>query len=62
MKKIIALIFATIIGIFSMSAYAETSLLKKVESQYVCMINNKLFDKVQIPTSVNGKTYYGCCP
>ncbi len=36
--------------------------LKKVEPQYVCMINNKLFDKEQIPVTVEGKTYYGCCP
>ena len=62
MKKFIVLFFATIVGAFSMAAYAEATVLKKVESQYVCMINNKLFDKVQIPTIVNGKTYYGCCP
>lgn len=37
-------------------------LLKKVEAKYVCMINNRLFDSPQIPTEVNGKTYYGCCP
>jgi len=62
MKKLIAPIFAMIIGIFSMGAFAETGALKKVEPQYVCMVNNKLFDKVQIPISVDGKTYYGCCP
>lgn len=62
MKKFIALIFAMIIGSFSVGAFAETGALKKVEPQYVCMINNKLFDKVQIPIIVDGKTYYGCCP
>ena len=36
--------------------------LKKVEAEYVCMINNKLFSNPQIPVSVDGKTYYGCCP
>ncbi len=35
--------------------------LKPTQSQYICMVNNKRFDKVQIPTEVNGKTYYGCC-
>ncbi len=35
--------------------------LKHAESKYICMVNNKLFDKVQIPTEVNGKIYYGCC-
>ena len=35
--------------------------LSPVEGKYICMVNNKRFDKVQIPTEVNGKTYYGCC-
>ncbi len=35
--------------------------LKHTESKYICMVNNKRFDKVQIPTVVDGKTYYGCC-
>ncbi|MEE9252682.1 MAG: hypothetical protein V3U74_04935 [Thermodesulfobacteriota bacterium] len=25
------------------------------------MITNQRYDKEQIPTSVEGKTYYGCC-
>lgn len=62
MKKFIALVLLTIITGFSINAQAESSALKKVESQYVCMINNKLFDKAQIPVTVAGKTYYGCCP
>lgn len=35
--------------------------LEKVESQYVCMVNNRLFPNEQIPVEVEGKTYYGCC-
>jgi YHS domain-containing protein len=35
--------------------------LKKVETKYVCMINNQVFDKEQIAVEVDGKTYYGCC-
>lgn len=35
--------------------------LKKVESKFVCMINNQQMDKEQIPVDVDGKTYYGCC-
>lgn len=62
MKKFIALILITIISGFSIAANAETGALKKVEPEYVCMINNKLFDKAQIPVTVGGKTYYGCCP
>lgn len=35
--------------------------LKRVESKKVCMVNNQVFDKDQIPVTVEGKTYYGCC-
>jgi YHS domain-containing protein len=35
--------------------------LKQVESKYVCMVTNQLYDKEQIPVNVEGKTYYGCC-
>ncbi len=35
--------------------------LSEVESKYVCMINDQLFNKEQIPVEVEGKTYYGCC-
>lgn len=28
----------------------------------VCMVNNQYMGRVQIPTVVEGKTYYGCCP
>ena len=35
--------------------------LKVVEAKKVCMVTNHVFDKDQIPISVAGKTYYGCC-
>jgi YHS domain-containing protein len=35
--------------------------LQKVQPQRVCMVNNTLFDKDQIPVPVEGKTYFGCC-
>lgn len=35
--------------------------LKRVETKKVCMVNNQVFDKDQIPVTVGGKTYYGCC-
>ena len=35
--------------------------LKPSEAQYVCMMNNKVFDKPQIAIEVEAKTYYGCC-
>lgn len=35
--------------------------LKRVEAKKVCMVNNQLFEKDQIPVAFEGKTYYGCC-
>jgi YHS domain-containing protein len=35
--------------------------LKVVEAKKVCMVNNQLFEKDQIPVEFEGKTYYGCC-
>ena len=35
--------------------------LVRVASAKVCMINDKVFRKDQIPVEVDGKTYYGCC-
>lgn len=35
--------------------------VKQVENEYVCMVNDRYFENVQIPVSVGDKTYYGCC-
>lgn len=40
---------------------AAPSSLKRVETKKVCMINNQVFEKDQIPVEVEGRTYYGCC-
>lgn len=37
------------------------STLSNVESEYVCMVTDRVFPEKQIPVEVNGKTYYGCC-
>ncbi len=43
------------------AAGQESSALQRVEAKKVCMINNQLVAKDQIPVEVQGKTYYGCC-
>lgn len=35
--------------------------LTRVEARFVCMMNNRLFEKEQIPVEVGGQMYYGCC-
>ncbi len=56
----ILIAFATPVGANAVENSGQS--LTKVESKYVCMINNALFDKVQIPVIIDDKTYYGCCP
>jgi YHS domain-containing protein len=49
-------------GLASAAHAGETSpVLKRVETKKVCMVNNQVFEKDQIPVAVGGKTYYGCC-
>ena len=45
----------------TVAAPARAEDIKKVDSKRVCMVNNTLFDKDQIPVPVDGKTYFGCC-
>ena len=33
-----------------------------IEPSQVCFVNNRYMGKPQIPVTVEGKTYYGCCP
>ena len=35
--------------------------LQRVPAENVCMMNNTVFPKAQIPVPVEGKTYFGCC-
>lgn len=39
----------------------NSTALTEVDPKYVCMVNNKLLQTVQIPVVVADKTYYGCC-
>lgn len=42
------------------AAPAKTT-LTLVEAKKVCMVNNTVFAKDQIPVKVEDRTYYGCC-
>lgn len=62
------LILSALLMVFiATPALAQTSnsmpstMLRLVETEYVCMVNDTVFDNPQIPVEVNGKTYYGCC-
>ena len=65
------LILALFIALFTLPAFAaedttnqtaaETSWLKPVTAEYVCMVTDKKFPMSQIPVPIGEKTYYGCC-
>ena len=64
-RKIIISLFV-LLAVLSLSAFAEDAKsekapLVKVEPIKVCMVNDQVFEKDQIPVEVEGKTYYGCC-
>lgn len=58
----IALAFVCLLALaFGVAQAGEKAELKRVETKKVCMVNNQVFEKDQIPVAVQGKTYYGCC-
>ncbi|HET9226665.1 MAG TPA: hypothetical protein VFR31_08360 [Thermoanaerobaculia bacterium] len=58
----IALALVCVLALSLGIAFAEEKAeLKRVETKKVCMVNNQVFEKDQIPVAVDGKTYYGCC-
>ncbi|HEX5717400.1 MAG TPA: hypothetical protein VF179_14680 [Thermoanaerobaculia bacterium] len=58
----LALAFVCLLALaFGVAQAGEKQELKRVETKKVCMVNNQVFEKDQIPIAVDGKTYYGCC-
>ncbi len=60
----VVLLAALCLGSTAALSAAEPALqpaLQKVEAKKVCMVNDQLFGKDQIPVEVQGRTYYGCC-
>lgn len=47
--------------VFAANPAEAAAAVKRVETKKVCMINNQVFEKDQIPVAVQGRTYYGCC-
>ncbi|MDP2705935.1 MAG: hypothetical protein Q8O70_00305 [Burkholderiales bacterium] len=53
--KLIALVAFAFVTLVSGAALAEDAAVVRVESKYVCMINDTLFPRAQIPVAVGGK-------
>ncbi len=42
-------------------ASEDREAMEVVDSEYVCMVNDAVYDKKQVHVQVEGKDYYGCC-
>jgi YHS domain-containing protein len=63
-RSALALILLAVVasgGTALFAAEAAAPALQKVEAKKVCMVNDAVFGKDQIPVEVQGRTYYGCC-
>src|SRR5262245_55931444 len=60
-KFVILVILMLVVTFASFAQEAKPTLLTKVVAIKVCMVNDQLFERDQIPVEVEGKTYYGCC-
>lgn len=59
------LVLALALVVTAFAGVAEEAAKDKVvavESNFVCMINDRSMANEQIPVAIDGKTYYGCCP
>lgn len=43
------------------AADTAVALTEVTDPSQVCMVNNQYMGRPQIPVTVNGRTYYGCC-
>ena len=59
--KIILTLLMAFIAFPAIAAEDTTNKLRIVESKYICMVNDSVFNKEQISVPVGDKTYYGCC-
>lgn len=56
-----------VFGIMALVAYSEAEAKRTevkarvVDPKIVCMVNDAVMGKAQIPVKYEGKTYYGCC-
>lgn len=46
---------------FPAFASEDKEALEVVDAEYVCMVNDAVYDKKQVHVQVEGKDYYGCC-
>jgi YHS domain-containing protein len=53
--------FALALACLLAAPAARAEPVQRVDAKRVCMVNDSLFPKDQIPVQVGDKTYFGCC-
>jgi YHS domain-containing protein len=55
----------SVIALFAVAfpalATEDREAMEVVDSEYVCMVNDAVYEKKQVHVQVDGKDYYGCC-
>jgi YHS domain-containing protein len=54
-------LFALAVLLIASATTAQAEPLTKVDAKRVCMVNDTVFPRDQIPVEVEGRTYFGCC-
>lgn len=60
MVRVLTVVLAAAL-LVSIGTAVRAEPLERVESKRVCMVNDTVFPRDQIPVDVDGKTYFGCC-
>jgi YHS domain-containing protein len=55
------LVLFAVLSLVAVAATAWSEELTRVEPKRVCMVNDTVFPRDQIPVEVDGRTYFGCC-
>jgi YHS domain-containing protein len=50
-----------VLAVLLVASLAGAEQIERVEARRVCMVNDTVFAKDQIPVQVGSKTYFGCC-
>ena len=61
MAKGSVFLLGALLALVWMGGVAEAEPLSRVEAKRVCMVNDTVFPRDQIPVEVQGKVYFGCC-
>lgn len=61
LSSVMTLGLAALLSLAMTASPATAGTLERVEAKRVCMVNDTVFPRDQIPVDVDGKTYFGCC-